>query len=238
MKRRVTAMLMCICMGMSGAVTVTATEFTSGVSTEVFVDGPDEVGTAKSETGDLSAMANSLVAKTEEEAQKYLEEKAAAQEKRIEEAYRKAEEMRALVKEEMARIAEEERLEQERLAEEARLAKRQELVDFALQFEGNPYVYGGTSLTNGADCSGFVLSVFKEFGYELPRVAAAQYESSTKKDLSEMEVGDLLFYGGGITHVAIYIGDGQIIHASTSASGIKVSNYDYEMPVAVGTYLE
>ena len=61
------------------------------------------------------------------------------------------------------------------------MAHRQEIVDFAMQFEGNPYVYGGTSLTNGADCSGFMMSVFKEFGYELPRVAAAQYESSQKK---------------------------------------------------------
>ena len=82
------------------------------------------------------------------------------------------------------------------------MAHRQEIVDFAMQFEGNPYVYGGTSLTNGADCSGFMMSVFKEFGYELPRVAAAQYESSQKKELSDIEVGDLVFYGSNIYHVA------------------------------------
>ena len=122
--------------------------------------------------------------------------------------------------------------------EEEKKADGQEIVDFALQFEGNPYVYGGTSLTNGADCSGFVMSVFKEFGYELPRVAAAQYEQSTKKDVADLEPGDLVFYGtGSITHVALYIGDGQIIHASTSASGIKISDYDYEQPVGAGTYL-
>ena len=97
---------------------------------------------------------------------------------------------------------------------------RQQIVDFALQFEGNPYVYGGTSLTNGADCSGFVMSVFAQFGYSLPRVAADQYNQSAKKS------------------VALYIGNGQIIHASTSASGIKISNYDYEAPVGVGTYIE
>lgn len=118
------------------------------------------------------------------------------------------------------------------------MAHRQEIVDFAMQFEGNPYVYGGTSLTNGADCSGFMMSVFKEFGYELPRVAAAQYESSQKKELSDIEVGDLVFYGSNIYHVGLYIGDEKIIHASTSASGIKVSDYDFEIPSGVGTYLK
>lgn len=115
---------------------------------------------------------------------------------------------------------------------------RQQIVDFALQFEGNPYVYGGTSLTNGADCSGFVLSVFAQFGYSLPRVAADQYYQSAKKSVADLEPGDLVFYGSGISHVALYIGNGQIIHASTSASGIKISNYDYEAPVGVGAYIE
>lgn len=127
----------------------------------------------------------------------------------------------------------------EMTSEECQAAERSEIVEFALQFEGNPYVYGGTSLTNGADCSGFVMSVFGNFDYELPRVAAAQCESSTKKELDAIEPADLLFYGEyGVDHVAIYIGGGQIIHASTSASGIKISQYDYRTPVAVGTYLE
>lgn len=100
-------------------------------------------------------------------------------------------------------------------------------------------MYGGTSLTNGADCSGFVMSVFKEFGYDLPRVAAAQYEASQKKDISQLETGDLVFYGaGGINHVALYIGNGKIVHASTAATGIKVSDYNYETPVGIGTYVE
>lgn len=115
---------------------------------------------------------------------------------------------------------------------------RAQIVDFALQFEGNPYVYGGTSLTNGADCSGFVMSVFAQFGYSLPRVAADQYYQSVQKSVADLEPGDLVFYGSGISHVALYIGDGQIIHASMSASGIKISNYDYETPVGVGTYIE
>lgn len=115
---------------------------------------------------------------------------------------------------------------------------RAQIVEFALQFEGNPYVYGGTSLTNGADCSGFVMSVFAQFGYSLPRVAADQYYQSVQKSVADLEPGDLVFYGSGISHVALYIGNGQIIHASTSASGIKISNYDYETPVGVGTYIE
>ena len=111
-------------------------------------------------------------------------------------------------------------------------------MDFALQFVGNPYVYGGTSLTNGADCSGFVMSVFAEFGYELPRVAAAQCSASEKKSVADIEAGDLVFYGdGGIDHVALYIGDGKIVHASTAATGIKVSDYDYRAPAAVGSFV-
>ena len=135
---------------------------------------------------------------------------------------------------EAARKAEEER----KAAEAARLEMRQGIVDFALQFVGNPYVYGGTSLTNGADCSGFVMSVFAEFGYELPRVAAAQCSASEKKSVADIEAGDLVFYGEGcIDHVALYIGDGKIVHASTAATGIKVSDYDYRASAAVGSFV-
>ena len=113
------------------------------------------------------------------------------------------------------------------------------IASFASQFVGNPYVYGGTSLTNGADCSGFVMSVFKEFGYDLPRVAAAQYEASQKKDISQMETGDLVFYGaGGINHVALYIGDGKVVHALNSNKGIVITDYNYDTPVGVGTYVK
>lgn len=123
-------------------------------------------------------------------------------------------------------------------SEANRLSKREQIVEYALQFVGNPYVWGGTSLTNGADCSGFVLSVLSEFGYSLPRVAVDQYNASTKKDLSALEPGDLVFYGGGITHVAMYIGDGQIVHAANSRLGIIVSDITWMNPVGAGTYLE
>lgn len=104
--------------------------------------------------------------------------------------------------------------------------KRQEIVDFALQFVGNPYVWGGTSLTNGADCSGFVQSVYKKFGISLPRVACDQANAGTKISVEEALPGDLIFYSdnGYIYHVVMYIGDGKVVHASSSASGIKVSN--------------
>lgn len=173
---------------------------------------------------DMDEMACQIVEKTQEKAREYYEKKERAE---LAAARRKQEEAWAKTQE------------AKRLAEEARVAKRREVVSFALQFEGNPYVYGGTSLTNGADCSGFVMSVFANFGITLPRVADAQYASSGEKSLEELEPGDLLFYGsGGISHVALYIGDGRIIHASSSASGIKISDYDYQTPVAVGTYLK
>ena len=89
-----------------------------------------------------------------------------------------------------------------------------------------------------ADVILFVMSVFAEFGYELPRVAAAQCAASEKKSVADIEAGDLVFYGdGGIDHVALYIGDGKIVHASTAATGIKVSDYDYRAPAAVGSFV-
>ena len=102
----------------------------------------------------------------------------------------------------------------------------QAIADYAVQFVGNPYVYGGTSLTNGADCSGFVQSVYKHFGYSLPRVAADQAGAGRKVSVSNLQPGDLLFYHG-YGHVAIYIGGGQVVHASNAATGIKISKYNY-----------
>lgn len=164
------------------------------------------------------------------------------EERRVEKAQKaseKAEQEKAAALEAIQQSVEETKKKAAEEAEAQRVAKRQELVNFALQFEGNPYVYGGTSLTNGADCSGFVMSVFANFGYSLPRVAADQCAASTKKDVSQIEPGDLVFYGHGyVDHVALYIGDGKIIHASGSATGIKISNYDYEQPAAIGTFME
>ncbi|MBQ3666287.1 MAG: C40 family peptidase [Lachnospiraceae bacterium] len=107
-----------------------------------------------------------------------------------------------------------------------------DLIEYAKQFLGNPYVYGGTSLTNGTDCSGFTMRVFEHFGYSLSRTSREQAYNGTRVSLSEIQPGDLLFYshGGTIGHVAIYIGDGQIIHASTERTGIIIGNAFYTTP--------
>ena len=114
----------------------------------------------------------------------------------------------------------------------------QSIVDYACQFVGNPYVWGGTSLTNGADCSGFAQSVFANFGIYLPRTAASQSGSGTSVDLSNIQAGDLLFYsgGGGIDHVSIYMGGGQVVHASNSTDGIIISSYGYRTPTCARRY--
>ena len=94
-------------------------------------------------------------------------------------------------------------------------------MDYATQFVGNPYVWGGTSLTNGADCSGFVQSVYANFGVSLPRTSYEQQNAGTEVSYADAQPGDLSCYGG---HVAIYMGNGQIVHASNSQDGIKISN--------------
>lgn len=102
------------------------------------------------------------------------------------------------------------------------------VVSYALQFKGNPYVYGGTSLTNGADCSGFTQSIYKHFGVSLPRTASSQAGAGQHVSWGDLQPGDLVFYSGNggksVTHVAIYIGNSQIIHASTPSGGIKTSS--------------
>ena len=112
---------------------------------------------------------------------------------------------------------------------------RVDLISYATQFVGNPYVWGGTSLTNGADCSGFTLSIFAKYGVYLPHSSQAQANCGTRISASEAKPGDLFFYGSGssISHVAIYIGNGQIVHASSKKTGIKISNAFYRSPICV-----
>lgn len=107
----------------------------------------------------------------------------------------------------------------------------QQVADYAVQFVGNPYVYGGTSLTNGADCSGFTLAVYANFGVSLPHSAAAQNKKgSNVGSISNAIPGDLVYYSG---HIGIYIGNGQIVHASTPRTGIVISNANYDRILGV-----
>ena len=105
------------------------------------------------------------------------------------------------------------------------------VVDYATQFVGNPYVWGGTSLTGGADCSGFTQSVYANFGVSLPRTSYEQQNAGTEVSYADAQPGDLICYGG---HVAIYMGNGRIVHASNSVDGIKISdNAAYRTIVSV-----
>jgi peptidoglycan DL-endopeptidase CwlO len=110
---------------------------------------------------------------------------------------------------------------------------RANMVAYAKQFLGNRYVWGGTSLTGGTDCSGFTMRIYQHFGYSISRTSRSQAASGSTIPASSVKPGDLVFYsnGGGINHVAMYIGGGQVIHASNPRSGIKISNMYYRTPV-------
>ncbi len=109
-------------------------------------------------------------------------------------------------------------------------AKGKDIANFACRYVGNPYVAGGTSLTNGADCSGFTFAVYKEFGISLPRTSTAQRGAGREVSLSDAQPGDVVCYAG---HVAIYIGGGRIVHASTPSTGIKYGNVNYKPVITV-----
>lgn len=117
-------------------------------------------------------------------------------------------------------------------------SKRAQIANYAVQFVGNRYVYGGTSLTNGTDCSGFTQSVLANFGISISRTAASQSGGGTAVDMSNLQPGDLLFYdnGSGIGHVSMYIGNGQVVHASNEQTGIIVSSVDYRTACAARSY--
>ena len=122
-----------------------------------------------------------------------------------------------------------------RAAEEAASA-RQNLVDYALQFVGGPYRAGGNDPHTGVDCSGFVRYVMQHgAGISMNRSSGSQATQGHAVNSSQMQPGDLLFYSGGsgINHVAMYIGDGKIVHASTYATGIKISKWNYRNPVKI-----
>lgn len=114
-----------------------------------------------------------------------------------------------------------------------------DIAAYAKKFKGNPYVWGGTSLTKGADCSGFTMRVYSDFGISIPRTSSEQSRSGAKVSLSSVQPGDLIFYSGNgrINHVALYIGGGSVVHASTSKTGIKISNMYYRTPHSARRYV-
>lgn len=121
-------------------------------------------------------------------------------------------------------------------AANAAMAFRNKIVNFACQFVGNRYVWGGTSLTHGCDCSGFTQSVLKNFGIQVPRVSRDQARTGTKVTSANMRPGDLIFYAnrsGTINHVGMYIGNGQVVNAASTRSGIRIYRWNYRTPVAI-----
>ena len=144
-----------------------------------------------------------------------------------------------------------EQAEAERAAEEAKAAeeaaaaqkssKRQQVVDYALSFVGGRYVWGGTDPHTGADCSGFTGYILRNAGgVSISRSSAEQAGEGRTVSAENMQPGDLLFYskGGGVNHVAMYIGNGQIVHASSSKTGIIVSAWNYRTPVRIASFLD
>lgn len=120
-------------------------------------------------------------------------------------------------------------------------SRRSQLVNYALQFVGNRYVWGGTSLTNGVDCSGFTMRVMEKFGVSLPHYSGSQAQMGKKVTSATMKPGDLIFYAGSngkVNHVAIYIGNGRIVHAASRRSGIKTSTWNYRTSVAIRSMLD
>lgn len=213
--------------------------------------GAEHTGYVYKEYVDISYEFQYAITKEEEAAQKAAEEAARkAEQERLkklaeEEAARKAAEEAAKKAAEDAKkaAAQAEAEEAKRqLEEQAALATdsaklRQEVASYALNFVGNPYKWGGTSLTNGTDCSGFVQSIYKQFGYTIPRVSRDQAVSAgycnVTPDEDHLLPGDLIFYAnskGVVDHVAMYIGDGKVVHAATQKSGIIVSSYLMRTP--------
>ena len=157
----------------------------------------------------------------------------------VEEAKEQAEAERAA---EEAKAAEEAAAAAAEAAEAAqKSSKRQQVVDYALSFVGGRYVWGGTDPHTGADCSGFTGYILSNAGgVSISRSSAEQAGEGRTVSAENMQPGDLLFYskGGGVNHVAMYIGNGQIVHASSSKTGIIVSAWNYRTPVRIASFLD
>ncbi len=167
------------------------------------------------------------IRKLEEEERKRREEE---ERKRKEEEERRRKEQEALLADGDAGSEETPKKQETPVPTSSGGGKGQDIANYACKFIGNPYVAGGTSLTNGADCSGFVMSVYKNFGINLPRSSYSQSTVGKGVSYSDARPGDVIYYGG---HVGIYIGNGQIVHASTERTGIKITSATYRNIVTV-----
>ncbi len=167
------------------------------------------------------------IKKLEEEERKRREEE---ERKRKEEEERRRKEQEALMAEEGGEDSGSDEEEAPKAVVSGGSGKGKDIANFACQYIGNPYVAGGTSLTNGADCSGFVMAVYKNFGINLPRSSYSQSTVGRGVSYSEAQPGDVIYYGG---HVGIYIGNGQIVHASTERTGIKITSATYRSIITV-----
>ena len=167
------------------------------------------------------------IRKLEEEERKRREEE---ERKRKEEEERRRKEQEALLADGDAGSEETPKKQETPVPTSSGGGKGQDIANYACKFIGNPYVAGGTSLTNGADCSGFVMSVYKNFGINLPRSSYSQSTVGKGVSYSDARPGDVIYYGG---HVGIYIGNGQIVHASTARTGIKITSATYRNIVTV-----
>ena len=184
---------------------------------------------------------NAVLAKAKQEAAAYTAKikQETAQIKKLEEEERKRkeeEERKRREEEEALRAAQENESDSQTSKQETPKpsvpgsGKGQQIANFACQYIGYPYKAGGTSLTNGADCSGFVWAVYQAFGYSLPRSSYAQSTVGRAVSYSEAQPGDIIYYGG---HVGIYIGNGQIVHASTERTGIKITSATYRSIITI-----
>jgi len=189
------------------------------------------------EEAEKKRLAEEAKKKAEEEAKKKAAEEAALKKAKeeAEKAKKEAEEKGEVYVEtnmETSQPQEEQQQEQQTSQQQSSggSAKGQEIANFACQFVGNPYVAGGTSLTNGADCSGFTQAVYSNFGISLPRTSGSQALVGREVSYAEAAPGDIIYYGG---HVGIYIGNGMIVHASTPATGIKITNALYRSIITV-----
>lgn len=159
MKKKIAVVFMSICIGMTGTAGVYGADFSSGTETS---------------SGDITAAANEIVAHAEAKAQAYQERKTEVEKAAVEYRATEIQKETTQIRKKAIKTARKKKKEEARKAERKRKAKRQNVVYFACRFVGNPYVWGGTSLTNGTDCSGFTMSVLAHFGYSIPRTAAAQ----------------------------------------------------------------